>query len=86
MARKPNPRKLLDEVLILISRDIEEIDKLGAAGKLDSDTANCLTRYSDALLKIVKDSDNRADEERAKLANLSTDELKSIAKKYLENK
>lgn len=84
MAKKVNARELLNDVLVLIAKDIEEIEKLSDAGKLDSDASSCLTRYSDALLKIVKDADNQADAERQKLANMSNEELKSIARKFVE--
>lgn len=80
MAKKTNPRELLDEVLRLIERDVEEISRL--EGRFDGDVAATLVRYSDALLKITKDKDGQADEERAKLANLSTTELKELARRF----
>lgn len=80
MAKKINPRELLEQVLGLIEQDVEEISKI--EGKFDGDVAATLVRYSDALLKITKDSDGQADAEREKLANLSTAELKEKARRF----
>lgn len=84
MAKKQNPRELLNQVLSLISHDIDEIEKQANNGKLEGEVAATLVRYSDALLKIVKDNDAQADAERDRLANMSTDELARKANQYLE--
>lgn len=84
MAKKPDPRELLNDVLVLIAQDVEEIQKLSTAGKLDAEISSCLVRYSDALLKIVKDVDGQKDAEKNKLANMSTSELASKAREYLD--
>lgn len=83
MAKKINARELLNEVLVLISRDIEEIDKLSTQGKLEADVSASLVRYSDALLKITKDADTQDENEKSKLANLSTAELAAKAQQFL---
>lgn len=83
MAKKQNPRELLNDVLRLIAKDVEEIETLSAAGKLEGEVAATLVRYSDALLKIVKDSDGQEDAERQKLSNMSPEELKAKAKEAL---
>lgn len=83
MAKKINPRELLEEVLQLIERDVEEISKL--EGRLDGDVAATLVRYSDALLKITKDKDGQDDQEREKLANLTTAELKEKARRFAKD-
>lgn len=84
MGRKTDPKELLEEVLLLIERDVEEIKLI--AGKLEADVASTLTRYSDALLKITKKKNEDEDEDKEKLANMSDAELKERAKRYLENK
>lgn len=85
MAKKRDPREMLTQVLELIAKDIEEIDKASGT-KLEPEYSNCLVKYSDALLKIVKDVDAQKDAERSKLANMSTEDLKQLAKQYLEKK
>lgn len=84
MAKKQNPRELLEQVLNLMSKDIDEIEKM--SGKLDGEVSASLVRYSDALLKIVKDADNQKEVEREKLSTMSTEELARKAKEYLERK
>lgn len=84
MARKINPRDLLNDVLKLISKDVEEIEKLAAGGKLEGEVASTLVKYSDALLKIVKDKDSRDDDEKRKLASMSTEELMKLAQEFTE--
>jgi hypothetical protein len=84
MAKKQNPRELLNDVLNLISKDVEEIEKLSTAGKLDGEVAATLVKYSDALLKMVKDNDGQEEAEKAKLANMSTDELAEKARHYMD--
>lgn len=84
MAKKPDPRELLNDVLVLIANDVIEIEKLSAAGKLDSDVSSCLVRYSDALLKIVKDVDTQKEAEKNKLANMSSQELAERAKHFMD--
>lgn len=83
MAKKINPRELLEQVLGLIERDVEHIETM--QGKLDGEVAATLVRYSDALLKITKDSDGQAEAERDKLANLSTAELKEKARRFIKD-
>ncbi len=83
MAKKPDPRELLNDVLVLIAKDVVEIEKLAEAGKLDSDVSSCLVRYSDALLKIVKDVDTQKEAEKNKLATMSPQELRERAERAL---
>ena len=83
MAKKQNPRELLNDVLNLISKDIDEIKKQSDSGKLESEVSATLVRYSDALLKIVKDSDAQEDAERSRLSSLSNAELKEKAAEYM---
>lgn len=84
MAKKQNPRELLNDVLNLIAKDVDEIQKLSSAGKLDGEVSATLVRYSDALLKIVKDNDSQEEAERSKLANMDGDELIERARQYME--
>jgi hypothetical protein len=84
MAKKHDPRELLEDVLALIAGDVAEIEKLSGSGKFDSEVSSCLVKYSDALLKIVKDTDGQKEAERNKLANMSPQELKERAQHYLD--
>lgn len=83
LAKKVNPRELLDQVLGLIQQDVEEISKI--EGQFEGEVAATLVRYSDALLKITRDKDSQDDAEREKLANLSTAELKEKARRFAKD-
>lgn len=85
MAKKQNPRELMDSVLSLIARDIEHIEKL-APEKLSGEVSACLVRYSDALLKIVKDHDSQREDEKAKLSRMSNEELLKAAEALAKKK
>lgn len=78
MAKKQNPRELMSAVLELIAKDIEQIEKVSNE-KLSGEVSSCLVRYSDALLKIVKDHDSQKEDEQAKANRLSNEELLKAA-------
>jgi hypothetical protein len=83
MAKKLDARELLNDVLNLIAEDIERIEQTSIEAQLDSELSARLVRYSDALLKITKDADTQQDAEKAKLANMSKEELEARAREYL---
>lgn len=84
MARNKQARPLLTDVINLIARDIEHIEKI--EGKLDAETSTCLVKYSDALLKIVRDEDGQLADERAAVAKMSNEDLAKLAKQLTDKK
>lgn len=83
MAKKHDARELLNDVLSLIAEDIERIEEVSAQAQLDGELSSRLVKYSDALLKITKDADAQSDAEKARLANMSKEELEARAREYL---
>jgi len=83
MAKKQNPRELMESVLELIAKDIAHIEKLSPE-KLSGEVSSCLVRYSDALLKIVKDHDTQRDEEKGKLSKMTNAELAKAAEELIK--
>lgn len=82
MARpKPpeDPRELMNQALRLISKDLDFIEQAGENRKLEADEALCLVRYSDSLLKFVKDEEEQDAAEKRKLSKMSTAELAAKA-------
>lgn len=79
-----DPRKLLNSIVNLISKDIKEIKK--SVGKLEAGYAGDLVKYSKALLEIISDQDHTKDIEKEKLAKMSSQELKALATKVLTKK
>jgi len=84
MAKKTDARELLDEVLILIAADIDRINEKSNEDQLDAEMSGRLVKYSDALLKITKDSDGQKEAEKSKLANMSNAELSERARQAME--
>lgn len=74
-----DPRELMQQALHLIAKDLDYIETAGKERKLEADEALCLVRYSDSLLKFVKDEDEQEAQEKRKLAKMSTAELVSKA-------
>lgn len=77
MAKKRDPRELTEAVLALIAKDIDRIESLSPE-ELAKESAS-LVRYSDALLKHVKDYDTQREDEKAKLGKMSNAELLKAA-------
>jgi len=74
--KKPeDPRDLMAQALRLMAKDLDFIEEAGKARKLEADEALCLVRYSDSLLKFVKDDDGQDAQEKKRLAKMSTAEL-----------
>ena len=77
--QKIDPRDLMETALQLIKEELEELNDPSAEGKLDSENTAALIRYSDALVKYVKDGIKRQEEEKEQLAKMSNEELGKIA-------
>lgn len=75
------PRELRDEVLSLIQRDIEEMGHGQRA--FESETAQDLCRYSNALLNIIKDQSNETEDGRKSLSKMTDEELAKKAEEAL---
>lgn len=78
MARpKPpeDPRELMNQALRLISRELDFLETVGESRKLESDEALSLVRYSDSLLKFVKDEEKQESDVKRKLSKMTTAEL-----------
>lgn len=84
MGRNKPARTLLNDVVQIIARDIEEIEK--NEGEVDADMAQRLVKYTDALLKVVKEEEDRLEDERAEVAKMSNEELAALAAKLSEKK
>jgi hypothetical protein len=76
---KINPRDLMERALQLIENELDEIKAASANGKLDPDHTTALVRYSDSLLKYVKDGIEQEEEEKKKLSKMSDEELTQLA-------
>jgi hypothetical protein len=81
---KINPRELMEKALRLIAEELVELKQASAMGKLDPDNTTALIRYSDALLKYVKDGIGQEEEEKKTVAKMSNEELIEAAKKLTE--
>lgn len=79
-----DPRELMNQALRLISKDLDYIEEAGSARKLEADEALCLVRYSDALLKFVKDEEEQEVAEKRKLSKMSTAELAAKAEELAQ--
>lgn len=75
-------KDLLKKVIGLIERDVDEIAKLAETGKLEHDVAQDLVKYSGALLTLSSNLDAKDKEEEKKIANMSTEELLELTKKF----
>lgn len=76
---KINPRDLMEQALQLIENELDQIKEASKAGKLDSDNTTALVRYSDSLLKYVKDGIEQEEEQKKRLSKMSDEELASLA-------
>lgn len=76
---KIDPRELMERTLQLIENELDHIKEASKAGKLDPENTTALVRYSDALLKYVKDGVVQEEEEKRKLSKMSTEELAQLA-------
>lgn len=77
--KKIDPRELMEQALQLISGELDNIQAAAKEGKLDPDNTTALVRYSDSLLKYVKDGIKQEDDEKRALGKMSTDELAQLA-------
>ena len=67
----------------LIDQDIAHIERVATFQKLDHDTALDLTRYSGALLSIIKDTDGQEESHKKNLSKFTTEELLVMAKEMI---
>jgi hypothetical protein len=77
--RPEDPRELMAQALRLISRDLDYIEELGKSAKLGPNEAACLVRYSDSLLKYLRDEEEQEADEKRRLSKMSTAELAAKA-------
>lgn len=76
---KINPRDLMEQALQLIENELDQIKEASKVGKLDPDYTTALVRYSDSLLKYVKDGIEQEAEEKKKLSKMTDEELAALA-------
>lgn len=81
---KINPRDLMEKALRLIAEELNELKDASDMGKLDADNTTALIRYSDALLKYVKDGIGQEEEEKKAVAKMTNEELIAAASKLAE--
>ena len=79
---KIDPRELMEQALQLISAELDQIQTASKAGKLDPDNTTALVRYSDSLLKYVKDGVVQEEDEKRRLSKMSTAELAALAEEF----
>ncbi len=79
--KKINPRDLMERSLQLIKNELLYLKKASELGKLEPDDTTALIRYSDALLKYVKDGIGQEEEEKRTAAKMTNEELVEAAKK-----
>ena len=83
---KIDPRALLEKALQLIEEELYELKDASDMGKLDPNNTTALIRYSEALLKFVKDDIVQEEEDRKKAAKMSNEELAELAAKMAAKK
>jgi len=76
---KIDPRDLLEKALQLIEEELYELKDASDMGKLDPNNTTALIRYSEALLKFVKDDISKEEEDSKKAAKMTTEELAQLA-------
>lgn len=76
---KVDPSELREQVLQIISGELDLIQEKAKDGKLDMDYTAALVKYSDSLLKYAKNKEEEESEERKKLSKMSTAELAALA-------
>lgn len=69
----------MERALQLIDDELTELRDASKMGKLDPDNTTALIRYSDALLKYVKDGIEQQEEEKKNLSKMSDEELAKLA-------
>lgn len=77
--KKIDPRELMEQALQLISAELDQIQESSKQGKLDPDNTTALVRYSDSLLKYVKDGIKQDEDEKRALSKMPTEELARLA-------
>lgn len=82
--KKINPRNLMEKALQLIQNEIRYLQTESKLGKLDEKNTTALIRYSDALLKYVKDGIGQEEEEKKTAAKMTDEELLAAANKLAE--
>jgi ribosomal protein L29 len=73
--KKIDPRDLMETALRIIKEELAELKEASLAGKLDPDNTMALIRYSDALVRYVKDGLKQREDEQSDVKKLSTEEL-----------
>ena len=76
-----NPRELMEKALQLIEGEIKHLKDASKLGKLDPENTTALIRYSDAIVKYVKDGLKIKEEEEKTVSKMSTEELAELAAK-----
>lgn len=76
---KIDPRDLMERSLQLIENELDFIKEKSKEGKLDAEYTASLVKYSDAVLKYVKDGIVQEEEEKKKLSKMTTEELAALA-------
>ena len=79
--KKINPRDLMEKALQLIQNEIQCLKESSKEGKLDEKNTTALIRYSDALLKYVKDGIGQEEEEKKAASKMTNEELLAAATK-----
>jgi hypothetical protein len=78
-------QQLLQKVISLIEKDVEEIRFLGEQGKLPHPVAADLVDYSRALLNLSSTLEAKSKDEQKKLSKMSAEELLEIARPLIES-
>lgn len=76
---KINPRDLMERALQLIENELAYLKTASKEGKLEEKNTTALIRYSDALLKYVKDGIGQEEEEKKTAAKMTDEELLKAA-------
>lgn len=79
-------QQLLQKVIGLIERDVNEIDTLSKEGKLQHTVAADLVDYSRALLNLSSNIEAKSKDEQKRLSKMTTEELLELARPVIESK
>lgn len=74
-AIKDNPRELLGHFINIIARDTKRFYEASEKGKLPSEMALDLVRYSAEVRGIIKDDEAAEQKNRKKISEMTDDEL-----------
>jgi len=77
--KKIDPRDLMERALELIKEELKELKDASMMGKLDEKNTMALVRYSDALVRYVKEGIKQKEEEQETAAKISTEDLTKMA-------